>query len=124
MRRVAAVVDAAFEAAVLSWSWAARSGPEGHPVAALDELATAGSSRQGVAIGLGDEHLGWLGDLTEVAALLEGTLAWERAIVLPESNVDAAWEQVRLPLADAARWANWSGMTPDTDRIEGPWALA
>jgi isoleucyl-tRNA synthetase len=113
MRRVAAVVDAAFEAAVLSWSTAARSDPEGRAAAALDELAPEGGSRRGMAIGLGDRHLGWLGDLTEVAALLQGTLAWERANALPESEPDAAWDLVRLPSADAVRWATWTGTTPE-----------
>ncbi len=113
MRRVAAVVDAAFEAAVLSWSIAARSGPEGGAAVTLHELAPEGDLHRGMAIGLGDRHLGWLGDLTEVAALLEGTLAWEQANVLPESEPDAAWDLVRLPSADAVRWATWTGSTPE-----------
>jgi isoleucyl-tRNA synthetase len=127
MRRVAAVVDAAFEAAVLSWSTAARSGPEGHPAVALDELAPEGSSQQGMAIGLGDRHLGWLGDLTEVAALLQGTLAWERAHALPESEPDAAWDLMHLTSADAVRWATWTSATPEQaehDFLRPLWRLA
>ncbi len=127
MRRVAAVVDAAFEAAVLSWSTAARSGPKGRPGVAVDKLTPEGSSPQGMAIGLGDRHLGWLGDVTEVAALLEGTLAWERAIVLPEGEPDAAWDLARLPSADAVRWATWSGTTPEQaehDLLRPLWRLA
>jgi isoleucyl-tRNA synthetase len=127
MRRVAAVVDAAFEAAVLSWSTAARSGPKGRPGVALDELTPEESSPQGMAIGLGDRHLGWLGDVTEVAALLQGTLAWERAIVLPESEPDAAWDLVHLPSADAMRWATLSGTTPEQaehDLLRPLWRLA
>lgn len=127
MRRVAAVVDAAFEAAVLSWSNAAGPSPGTRPFAALDELGPEGDSRQGMAIGLGDQHLGWLGDLTEVAALLQGTLAWERAMVLPESEPDAAWDLVRLPPADAVRWATWSGTTPEQaehDFLRPLWRLA
>jgi isoleucyl-tRNA synthetase len=127
MRRVAAVVDAAFEAAVLSWSTAARSGPKSRPGVALDELTPEGSSPQGMAIGLGDRHLGWLGDVTEVAALLQGTLAWERAIVLPGSEPDVAWDLVPLPAADAVRWATLSGTTPEQaehDLLRPLWRLA
>ena len=93
MRRVAEVVDAAFEAAVLPWATASLPGPAN------------------LAIGLGDEHLGWLGDLTELAALLHDALAWERALALPEAG--AAGGSCSLSPADRQRWAIYTGTTPD-----------
>jgi isoleucyl-tRNA synthetase len=97
MHRVASVVDAAFEAAVLSCS---------------------GSSRPDLAIGLGDTQSGWLGDLTTMAALLPGAFAWEKAISLPERGADAAWDLRRIGSADAVRWAACTGVTPDQAESE------
>jgi isoleucyl-tRNA synthetase len=76
---------------------------------------------------LGDRRLGWLGDLTEVAALLQGTLAWDRAIVLPESEPEEAWDLVRVPSADAVRWATWTDTTleqAEQDFLRPLWRLA
>jgi isoleucyl-tRNA synthetase len=90
------VVDADFEAAVVPWA----SGSPGEPDA------------PSLAVGLGDRHLGWLGDSAEVAALLRGSLAWEQAVALGEDGQRPAWEQERGRPADAARWAAYAGGTP------------
>jgi isoleucyl-tRNA synthetase len=95
MRRVAPVVDAGFETAVLPWTVAPQSGPAD------------------LAVGLGDKHLGWLGDLAEAAALLRGTLAWEQALALPEAGIGAALDLERAQPADAVRWAVYSQSTPE-----------
>jgi isoleucyl-tRNA synthetase len=58
-------------------------------------------------------RLGWLGDLTEVAALLGGSLAWEQALALPVGEPEIAWDLSRIPSADALRWAAFAGVTPD-----------
>jgi valyl-tRNA synthetase len=103
------VVDAAFEAAVLSWS----TSPQQQPA--------------NVAVGLGDVHLGWLGDLTEVAALLDGALAWEQALALPERRRQETWDLERIPSVDAVRWAACTGSTPDqaqNDFLRPLWRLA
>jgi isoleucyl-tRNA synthetase len=94
MRRVAAVVDSAFETAILPWT-AAEPGPAN------------------LAVGLGDKHLGWLGDLTEMAALLRGSLAWQQAVTVPENDSAAVWDLERRPPADSVRWAAFTGTTPD-----------
>jgi len=98
MRRETEVLDAALEAAVLPW---AASGLEG-PLAAPRSLA----------IGLGDEHLGWLGDMTEVAALLRGALAWEQAVALFQES-EGTLEMGPSTPADALRWAVYAHMTPE-----------
>jgi isoleucyl-tRNA synthetase len=95
MRRVAAVVDAAFVAAVLPWSATPQPGPAD------------------LAVGLGDRDLGWLGDLSEMAALLRGSVAWSQALALPESEPEATGDLEPLPSADALRWAAYTGATPD-----------
>jgi isoleucyl-tRNA synthetase len=94
MKRLAPVVDAAFETAVLPWAIAPQPGPAD------------------LAVGLGDRHLGWLGDLAETAALLRGTLAWEQAVALPEDEGDAVLGQERGQPADAVRWAAYTHTTP------------
>ncbi len=94
MRRVTDVVDAAFEAAVLSWPGPSQSGPAN------------------LAVGLRDRHLGWSGDLAEIAALLWGALAWEQVAVLPEAESEPAFDLERDFPADALRWAAYTGMTP------------
>ncbi|MGD2205785.1 MAG: class I tRNA ligase family protein [Anaerolineae bacterium] len=94
MQRVAAVVDAAFDAAVLPWAKGPQLGPAD------------------LAVGLGDRDLGWLGDLTEIAALLRGSLAWEQAVALPEQGADATWDLVRGTPAAALRWASYTATTP------------
>jgi isoleucyl-tRNA synthetase len=107
MRRVAEVIDTAFEAAVLPWATATQPGPAD------------------LAIGLGDEHLGWLGDLTEVSALLREALAWEQALALPEA--EAGGSPQPLAPADAHRWATYTGTTPEQaerDFLQPVWRLA
>jgi isoleucyl-tRNA synthetase len=95
MRRAAPVVDAAFEAAVLSRPDASREGPAN------------------LAIGLGDRHLGWPGDLAEVTALTTGALAWEQALALSDEGTEEPWDTKRIHSADALRWATYAGITPD-----------
>jgi isoleucyl-tRNA synthetase len=95
MRRVAAVVDAAFVAAVLPGSTTPQPGPAD------------------LAVGLGDRDLGWLGDLSEVAALLRGSVAWGQALALPESEPEASGDLEPMPSADTLRWAAYTGATPD-----------
>jgi hypothetical protein len=95
MRRVSPLVDAAFEEAFLPWATASRPGPAD------------------LAVGLGDRHLGWLGDLAETAALLRGTIAWEQAVSLPESSAGQDWDRERTYPGDALRWAAFAGLTPE-----------
>jgi isoleucyl-tRNA synthetase len=94
MRRAAAVVDSSFETAVLPW-------------------ITAESGPANLAIGLGDRHLGWLGDLTEMAALLRSSLAWQQAVTVPEGESRAAWDLERRSPADSLRWAALADTVPD-----------
>jgi isoleucyl-tRNA synthetase len=112
MRRVLPVVDAAFEAAVLPWTAPAQSGLSGRPAEAIDS-ERGGSSARSIAVGLGDRDLGWLGDFTELAALLHGSLAWEQAISLPEGVVGSTWDSGLTPPADVLRWASYAGKMPD-----------
>jgi isoleucyl-tRNA synthetase len=99
MRRVAAVIDPAFEEALL-------------PRTTLSQPGAAH-----LAVGLGDRELGWLGDLAEMAALLEGTLAWEQALALPEDETGTLGEPESVPPADALHWAAYVGRAPaDTVR--------
>lgn len=95
MRRVSPVLDAALEAAVLPWA----SSPEPGPA--------------DVAVGLGDRELGWLGDLTEIAALLCGSLAWGQAVTLSEGGIAADSDPRPFTSVDALRWAAYTGTTPD-----------
>jgi isoleucyl-tRNA synthetase len=95
MRRVTAVVDAAFVAAVLPWSATPQPGPAD------------------LAVGLGDRDLGWLGDLSEMAALLRGSVAWSQALALPEFEPEATGDLETLAAADSLRWAAYIGTTPD-----------
>jgi isoleucyl-tRNA synthetase len=125
MRRVAAVVDAAFEAAVLSWATRA----QGELPSRSAESAEGRENRfrpRTVAVGLGDRDLGWLGDLTEAAALLSGSLAWEQAIALPEGRVGSAWDSAWTPPADVLRWAAYADKMPDQaerDFLRALWHL-
>jgi len=107
MRRLSPVLDAAWEAAVIPWALSPEPGPAD------------------VAIGLGDRELGWLGDLTEMAALLRGSLAWGQAVALPEGGIESAWDQRQPAPADALRWAAYTGVTPDQaeqDLLRPLWA--
>ena len=109
MRRVSGVVDGAFESAVLSWT----TSPQRQPA--------------NLAVGLGDVHLGWLGDLAEVAALLDGVLAWEQALALPEGGSQEDWDLERIPSVDAVRWAACTGTAPgqaQRDFLRPLWRLA
>lgn len=109
MRRVSPVLDAALEAAVLPGTLSSEPGPAD------------------VAVGLGDRELGWLGDLTEMAALLRGSLAWGQAVALPENVVSADLDLRQLTPADAVRWAAYTGTTPDQaeqDFLRPLWAWA
>jgi len=107
MRRLSPVLDEAWEVAVLPWALSPEPGPAD------------------VAIGLGDRELGWLGDLTEMAALLRGSLAWGQAVTLPEAGIETAWDQRQSAPADALRWAAYTGVTPDQaeqDLLRPLWA--
>jgi isoleucyl-tRNA synthetase len=99
MQRVAAVVDAAFEGAVL-------------PVITAPEPRPAD-----LAVGLGDKQVGWLSDLNNLADLLQGGRAWDQALSLPQAEYEAAWDSERMPPAAALRWAAYTATTPD--RAEG-----
>jgi len=94
MRRVAAVLDASLESAVLSYT-------------SLPQPGTAS-----LAIGVGEERTGWLGDLAKVAALLGGSAAWEQALAIPESGPEAPWDLEHRAPADALRWAAYTSTTP------------
>jgi isoleucyl-tRNA synthetase len=95
MRRAGAVLDASFESALLSSTHLAQSGPAS------------------LAIGVGDERLGWLGDFARVAALLRDDPAWEQALSIPEGESEATWDLERHAPADALRWAAYTNATPD-----------
>ncbi len=125
MHRVAAVVDAAFEAAVL---------PDGRRRAAstadfreLDLERGAGEPAvRSLAVGLGDRDLGWLGDRAEIVAILRGSLAWEQAVALPEDVVGSAWDLTPTPPADVLRWATYVGKPPlqaERDFLRPLWRL-
>jgi isoleucyl-tRNA synthetase len=104
MQRVSAVMDAAFEAAVLPCT------PEDSAGAPIPDQGKR--SKRTLAVGMGDKHIGWLGDLAEAAALLYGALAWEQAAVLPETRVGTFENIDRATPADALRWAAYTGTTP------------
>ncbi len=95
MRRVPEVADADFEAAVLPQTMSPRPGPAN------------------LAVGLGDEHLGWLGNLTELSALLHDSLAWERASALADGERGADWKPAPGTPTAALRWAAYTGTSPD-----------
>jgi isoleucyl-tRNA synthetase len=95
MRRVSAVLDASLESAVLSNTSLPQSGPAN------------------LAIGVGDDRLGWLGDFARVAALLGKDAAWQQALAIPERDPEAAWDLARHTPADAVRWAAYTKTTPD-----------
>jgi isoleucyl-tRNA synthetase len=95
MRRVTAVVDADFEAAVLPWATAILP-------AAAD-----------IAVGLGDETNGWLDAMTGLTTLLRNSPAWEESLPLPRGNGGDGWELGRATPADALRWAIYTDTTPE-----------
>jgi isoleucyl-tRNA synthetase len=126
-RRVADVVDAAFEAAVASLHSATQiratdraAGPSTTDhrlprgrLAQLSRTQPEGRPRQSLAVAQADGQGTWLGDFAEVAALLTGSAAWRHAVVLPENGADAAWDPERRLPADALRWAVHTGTTPE-----------
>jgi isoleucyl-tRNA synthetase len=79
MHRVPEVIDETFEAAMLPWAMGRQPGPAD------------------LAVGVGD--------LTEVAALLRGSLAWEQAIALSESELETDPNRARAWPGDVMRWA-------------------
>jgi len=95
MRRVAPVLDASLESAILS------------------NLGLPPAGTAGLVIGVGDERLGWLGDFARVAGLLRGSPAWEQALAVPEGRPEVAWDLERHTPADALRWAAYTDTTPD-----------
>ena len=95
MRRVAAVLDASLESAVLSNASLSLQGPAS------------------LAIGVGGEHLGWLGDFAQATALLREGPAWDQVLAIPESRPEATWDLERHAPADALRWAAYANTTPE-----------
>jgi isoleucyl-tRNA synthetase len=95
MRRVAAVLDASLESVVLS-------------NASLSQQSPAS-----LAIGLGDEHQGWLGDFAKAAPLLREGPPWEQFLAIPESGPEVSWDLERHAPADALRWAAYTNTTPE-----------
>jgi isoleucyl-tRNA synthetase len=95
MHRVAPVLDASLESAVLSNTGLPQPGPAS------------------LVIGVGEERLGWLGDVAQVAALLRGEVAWEQVLAIPEGEPEVPWDLERRVPADALRWAAYTGTTPD-----------
>jgi isoleucyl-tRNA synthetase len=95
MRRVTAVADADFEAAVLPWATAPLPG-------AAD-----------IGVGLGDETPGWLDTMTEITTLLRNSPAWEEGLTLPRGDGGDGWEWGRATPADALRWAIYTNTTPE-----------
>jgi isoleucyl-tRNA synthetase len=92
MRRVTAVADADFEAAVLPWATALLPG-------AAD-----------IVVGLGDETPGWPDAMTELTTLLHNSPAWEEGLTLLRGD---GWEWGRATPADALRWAIYTDTTPE-----------
>jgi isoleucyl-tRNA synthetase len=115
MRRVEAVVDAAFEAAVLSlssWPSPALHDPASQAAAVTDDQEEV----QGMVVTLGDPDLGWIGDLENTATLMQWPRGWRQAVSVEEDGREADGERERddgpgAP-ADTQRWAVYTGVTP------------
>jgi hypothetical protein len=108
MRRVAAVLDASLESAVLSNTGLPQQGPVS------------------LVIGAGEERQGWLGDFAQAAALLRGSPAWEQSLAIPESGPQVAWDLERHAPTDALRWAAYTNTTPEQaerDFVRPLWRL-
>ena len=108
MRRVAAVLDASLESAVLS------------------NISLPQQGLVSLVIGVGEEHLGWLGDFAKVAALLRESPAWEQALAMHESGPEETWDLERHAPADVLRWAAYTNTTPDQaerDFVRPLWRL-
>jgi isoleucyl-tRNA synthetase len=95
MRRVAAVLDVSLESAVLSNASLSPQGPAS------------------LAIGVGDERVGWLGDFSRAVALLREGPAWEQCLAIPQSGSEASGDPERHAPGDALRWAAYTGTTPE-----------
>ncbi len=130
MRRVEPVVDARFEASVLSLS----SWPSGSLVSPSTEFADLAQGQEfgrSLAVGLGEQASGWLADLGRTATLLKGPLVADRMVALPEMGSMVPWEQGRdvvpnVPV-DALRWATYMGTTPEQAEqgfLQPVWQLA
>ena len=109
MRRVAPVLDAGFEAAVLPGAFSSEPG-----------LAN-------VAIGAGDQEIGWLGDVRKAAALLHGRPAWEQALAIPETDSTVEQSLDSLVAAGELRWCAYApegGAAAAQQMLRQTWALA
>ncbi len=116
MRRVEPVVDARFEASVLSLS----SWPSGSlisPSTGSFDPARGQELGRSLAVGVGKQGSGWLGDLGRTAVLLKGLPIADRTVALPELGSMVPWEHGRNVVpnapADALRWATYMGTTPE-----------
>ena len=96
MRRVPAVIDAAFEAAVLPWALFPQ------------ELGT----EPALAIGLGHEKDGWLADLATAATLLHGSALGGPSLTVPLGSSDSMHDIDSRTPADALRWAVYTETSP------------
>jgi isoleucyl-tRNA synthetase len=107
MHRVPAVLDAAFEAAVLSWV-AMDPSNSGRGVGDTEQTS--------LSMGLGHGQSGWRDALSTVGSLLGQGPAWERLLSIPSGNVDGEAEPgvslERAGSGDALRWAGFTGVSP------------
>jgi isoleucyl-tRNA synthetase len=94
MQRVAAVVDATFENAVLPMITAPGSGPAD------------------LAISLSNKGLNWSSDVNSLADLLHGRAGWHQELLLAGPEHEASWNLERVPPAAALRWAAYTDTTP------------
>jgi isoleucyl-tRNA synthetase len=95
MRRVEAVVDAAFEQAL------------------LPALSSAPSGPADLAVGLGGESAGWWADITTLAGMLARLDRPAQIVALSEAAPAADWASRTAPPADALRWAAYAGTTAE-----------
>lgn len=117
MRRVPAVLDAAFEAAALPWAL----GPQGMGA------ESASTSQRALAIGLGQEGGGWLADLATAATLLRGPTPWGRSLKVPLGQSDLMLDIDSRTPADALRWAVYTETSPlqaEREFLQPLWELA
>jgi isoleucyl-tRNA synthetase len=97
MRRVAPVLDAGLEAAVLPGAFSPEPGPAQ------------------LAVGTGDQATGWLGELQKIAALLHQRPGWDRALALRQGAPAGDMSLDLLISADQVRWSAYRvpGRDPD-----------
>lgn len=108
MRWLAALVDEMFEATALPQAMAAPGGPAN------------------LALGLNEAGRRWLSGLERLTALLQDGAAPARAIVPAEEQERQAWSLEGAQLADAVRWAAYTGRTPaqaEGELLEPLWQL-